>query len=1353
MRRRLWRKLQNINDTEVSQGVADSTKVICPGGEVESNLYLCPSIDTCPSGKIKCQDGSCHDDIKQCPTDSCSNGMVICPDGTCASDSDSCSTRTQCPPNLPTKCPDSSCALSVKNCPKVVSCPPETPFKCGTSGECRRNAAECPVQSICPEEAPIKCNDGSCVKSPYHCEGAAKMKTAPEGYIICPDGSFATSFIMCPSTVSCGEGNYKCVDGQCIPSWATCNTVLSFSYDVVSVSSNLPYRCPDGSFRRAYKDCPTNRVCLADSPILCDDNNCRQSQTQCQVNSQCGFGLTKCPDGTCTQSICGSGITCSISAPYICYDNTCRKDPKDCPQKQCSSSSPILCIDGTCVGHRIYCVSPWEPCSPKTPVRCPDSQCYESASECKQFEGCPPPFVKCPSGECSISIDQCKPLECPTQVPYKCNSGKCVQSSQFCDVASNGCPYNKPVQCEDGSCTTEETMCKSLSIDACSTEKGFKVCPNGSCMSKGEECPNIYGCRGNLKMCASGECISPNKECNVAICPDGLVKCADGICALSNAYCKDISELDYNLCASEGGNNVPCADGTCVSSSDQCAPLFDCPANKVRCNDGTCNQASFCPMANTCPESIPVRCENGACALNAEFCINDYGCPKKSPYKCESGTRLGLCVENVNQCYVEVIKSSLSQLTKCSGMKSFLCLDGECAATQEECLDRGYGCNVFDPTTNSTKTYTCPDGSCKSGPNDCEHTSTGCPLDTPFKCADGSCKKYEIDFFGDSSGCTPKVVCPDYQPYLCQSGECVGDPTICKTVTSQVKYDKTCPESSPIMCSRGFCVNRVTDCLGQKQSCPKNKPYLCYFGTCSESPYECTKIDQQLAPAKSRLLQATNPDTEIGCTDENPAKCYDGSCQPSYSMCPIYPGCTHTENPYKCPDGSCKASVFACSDNVVCDAGTKLCVDGICRKNCENTPYNGCPSNRPLKCGDNTCAKTLSDCAGSSYCNENAPFRCSLGECVTDIALCKRTALSHLSEAFTVSVEAAGSKTLEFIVDNENLVKNGKLTIPSGALLSPLDSIAAEQTLGATSLRVTPVAYNDVSHLTNPLSEENQALARLIFPLTDGVLGSTSSIRSPIVRLVASGRKDSNEYYRFPLTLELKADAMNMDFFNPTEHMCLATVEEAKNEWECASRTVKSYDSETGKIAFTVPRDGVYTVIFNPKSYPTAEIDKCAQSLICNNRWYILAVLSFFCIVVVLGSYVFWRMYRYVLKYRESKKKMDNIIGQYNEVKNITTDTPFQSVGDKLEGIVFRRNPLLKMLNDTEENEEIKLLRAAVQKVDSDRKILHAERKELLEKHNFYSREIHRMRNALNKTSIGEMAYFDEKMTISKEFE
>jgi len=41
-------------------------------------------------------------------------------------------------------------------------------------------------------------------------------------------------------------------------------------------------------------------ICPQDSPVNCDDGTCKETIDQCAKNTECLYGLIRCPDGSCT---------------------------------------------------------------------------------------------------------------------------------------------------------------------------------------------------------------------------------------------------------------------------------------------------------------------------------------------------------------------------------------------------------------------------------------------------------------------------------------------------------------------------------------------------------------------------------------------------------------------------------------------------------------------------------------------------------------------------------------------------------------------------------------------------------------------------------------------------------------------------------------------------------------------------------------------------------------------------------------------------------------------------------------------------------------------------------------------
>lgn len=112
-------------------------------------------------------------------------------------------------------------------------------------------------------------------------------------------------------------------------------------------------------------------------------------------------------------------------------------------------------------------------------------------------------------------------------------------------------------------------------------------------------------------------------------------------------------------------------------------------------------------------------------------------------------------------------------------------------------------------------------------------------------------------------------------------------------------------------------------------------------------------------------------------------------------------------------------------------------------------------------------------------------------------------------------------------------------------------------------------------------------------------------------------------------------------------------------------------------LGYPVGEDGIYSVIFNPVPInDDSKGEKCGW--FCENKmtlvWILIGVLCF----GVLGSFAFWRISRYMIKYREAKKQMINYREQISELEQASTEIKGQSLKDKIEGISFTVNPAFK---------------------------------------------------------------------------
>ena len=127
----------------------------------------------------------------------------------------------------------------------------------------------------------------------------------------------------------------------------------------------------------------------ADTPILCEDNNCYpNSDSPCEdITSSCSGTRVRCSDGSCrvSSSVCPEQ-TCPLHLPVRCEDGKCVSDESECAP---SCMANPVCRDG------------W--------VDCGNGLCAPSYGDCKLFltrrnicEGDKP--VMCADGTCASTL-------------------------------------------------------------------------------------------------------------------------------------------------------------------------------------------------------------------------------------------------------------------------------------------------------------------------------------------------------------------------------------------------------------------------------------------------------------------------------------------------------------------------------------------------------------------------------------------------------------------------------------------------------------------------------------------------------------------------------------------------------------------------------------------------------------------------------------------------------------------------------------------------------------------------------------------------------------------------------------
>ena len=1304
----------------------------CQDGVVVTDSDYCPNVMHCPDGLFRSNSYTCSYEHDFTPQSKCGTDLE-CWNGDCVSQKKDlvnlCPTSVSCPPNLLIKCPDNSCVANKEDCPQYSECPKFLPIRCG-NGDCRKSLSDCPSLVHCPDTYPVLCNDGSCRNTKGLCSLPTDETTCDDKSMTrCSDGTCTNSKFLCPTMMTCPVGYEKCFDGNCALK-GTCLTDSSREITNICDFSSEVLCQFDFSCASEIDSCPTGIICPIETPVKCWDNSCRDSIENCPPFQHCPSGLKECPDGSCTMEKCGTHIKCSDDAPYRCFDNTCRRNPEDCPaQPQCPEETPILCWDGRCLAERGECISP-SACDSVSPVKCPNGICAKSSSNCKEVMDCPSEFTRCKDGTCRKRLQDCPSEECPVNLPYKCNNGFCMSDASFCDK-DNGCPFNLPIRCSDGSCAESATNCPEKP----KCEAGKKLCPDGSCLGQNVVCPSEMGCPIDTPFrCANGECINLKKaSCSIPTCDKNIpIKCFDGTCSLTVNYCPVERKI------AESGN-VLCADGREAPSYDECKPLVTCAEGEVRCDDGSCRTSKGeCPKANTCPKG-QVRCENGSCAEESNKCPAANGCPLIMPYKCPSS---GLCVKDLDVCETEnegyesngcpaerpvrcpKYNNCVANREDCEEYDSncpsgtIMCSDGECVEDYNDCSDS----NVCSEEKGKGTLCDVEPDLCAKSLGDC-YNSLNCKIDTPFRCTNGDCKRFPSKL-GGINGCDIGISCPNYRPYLCADGSCEEKSSFCKSYAScsedkpYLCKDKTCaatqqeceeshqkcPSRNPILCPNGNCVSDIFSC--EESRCPSWNPYYCILGKCKNNPRDCQKIESEYVYDQEDPSEVIDITNKIGTVcKSNEFICLDGTCREKPEECPIYTGCVSVEAPFKCFNGGCAADQDSCEEQnnktyFDCPNNETLCEDGVCRKDCSFVQYNGCPFEAPLLCPNGRCAKSIVECVGESACESTEkPFRCIDGTCQTSLAECKVPFREVGNTNIRISIFPKMEVNSDIIIGPGNILA-GKLQIPAETIKKKSDGSSAE-----TQISLRSILRSQIIDTYTTYNQTRTDDLELIYPYADQSNNYTLSyqyaVLSSAIEVKLLDPVNTKINGKFLLTLlfdfpykhvKLENAKTNYSSVENEEEdtrrytslplhfsrdVCLGKLNTETRKWECTGLNFNVVEKTNLQLTGEINEDGIYAVIMNLKIND--------HKLYINENWIIAnlktlaIVFSILLVIIAILIYVFFRIYRYRVKYKGTKQVYKNFEVELSDLNDKSIGgRQGQTLADIKEGIIYTDNVAFK---------------------------------------------------------------------------
>ena len=1353
-------------------------KYRCPNGKYVENSKLCPSDIFVPDGYVKCPSGGIAKDNDACQyvqgglSITCPNTKpILCPDLSCVSKS-------------------SECNLYNSETDFIPKCPPHKPYQCWNN-ECRKSFDECPTPVTCPAESPVLCQNGFCVKSSDECVEKSEEKCSSK--YRCFEGTCVASMELCPTHTYCGKDQIKCWNGACVNDISECRSTIlescseTFPYrcpdgscrtnyqDCSSISTcppNLPIKCFDNSCRASINECPAYQTC-GENKVSCPDGTCALSYDECNTV-----------------------VTCISGSPYLCYDNTCKAQLSDCPEPPKCSKNEVLCPNGACVSSRQNCkiFDPCESIYPIRcdSNSCSDNLDKCSSSRKKR---CPEGYVFCANGECKASEYLCESFECPKNKPIKCREGVCVHDAKLCDIEANGCPYNKPNKCADGTCVKDKNSCvkdytcsnpsdklcpDGSCIDVneeCPMENGcYKdrplKCADGTCIN-----PSTTSCTPVLCpfdrpfKCPNGYCVSKSSDCSndlfekdLVDCDDGLIMCADGRCVESTDYCRPMHECENSY--------TKCKDGSCRVSPELCPKDIQCPESRPYPCANYCAKSQEECNGLICPEGY-IKCEkDGICKPKSEYCtqILNKGdiCAEDNKHLCKNGRCIALNVD-----------CSLVSDACPDDDYPYLCPNGECTDSLSNCH------NIENEGICETGKVMCPSGRCVENKKEILATqctnNIGCPLDKPYRCSNGNCVQSErncnVTSILEGGGFKVNIMCDPSKPYLCGDKTCVSDTKFCKPSLdcpsrcgngycpiqgeSCSQFSGLCPTANPIHCPNGNCVDDIVKCgtTFNIPTCSEGEFYCVRLNKCLKNKLDCfiflesaiEKVENNVRLLHENVENIVNPLNDkdfielhkgnnnkiisLKEEDDDPEKdeikiegtiCYDGTIATGNEKCPIVPACKIGQ--YRCENGACASDKSLCpvDENYICVPGQKKCPDGLCHKDCSEVAFHGCEVNK-YQCSNGQCLDDKYDCIGHSMCPDPTfPFRCMSGQCKSDPEECEVVERLGTVKKLTYTFNKLNKIAFNFAFDS-NGHNVGRIEIPGNGLKLNDNYSNIELEEVSSSMLKDPDLYNNSAEFLFNVSNSISG--------SEGVLDFENSVMSPVFKFYSKNKDISFKFAG-------KIDIAHNEYQDTSLYYydyCLAKLkgfdldtgkikDDKDKGWECVERQTKE-----GQTEFKISEFGVYAVILNPLRNKVNYLgDSTAKNFFVENVKIILIVLAIIIVVIALVFYIFLRVTRYRKKYHENREKILLMKQQREEYENMTTDIFGQTLGDNINGIVYKSNPAYTVTDEIKKSgtsleDEIEKLQIECKNVTEQNERLQKDIDEITKKYEQLSENIENM--------------------------
>ena len=354
------------------------------------------------------------------------------------------------------------------------------------------------------------------------------------------------------------------------------------------------------------------------------------------------------------------------------------------------------------------------------------------------------------------------------------------------------------------------------------------------------------------------------------------------------------------------------------------------------------------------------------------------------------------------------------------------------------------------------------------------------------------------------------------------------------------------------------------------------------------------------------------------------------------------------------------------------------------------------------------------------------PFRCITGECKSDPEECDVIDRLGSVNNLTYSFNKLNKIEFSFAYDS-NKHKIASIEIPSNGLNfnGEYSNIVLEEV--SSSLLKDNDLYNNSAEFLFNVSNSISG--------SDGVLNLENSMMSPAFKFYA---KNNDITFKIPGRIKIYHNEYESSSFEYYDY-CLAKLkgfdmatdkitDSEDKGWECVERQEKEEQNE-----FKITEFGVYAVILNPLR---EKVNYFGYSSIKNfffeNIKVILIVLGIIIVLAALIFYIFVRVTRYRKKYHDNREKIILMKQQREEYETMTTDIFGQTLGDNINGMVYKANPAYSVSEEIKKSgtfleDEIEKLQLECKNVTEQNERLQKDINEITKKYEELSGDIEKM--------------------------